>query len=166
MLRCHLMICTAAILAGCGKPASRAADESAAMDTSAPAGPAAQAAPAPEATISLADIAGKWKVRTMDESGSHPVETVWNAMADTSGWTTTAPKRKPEPLRVVAVAGDSIVTESGPRESFILKGVQVTTRNVSRLQDGKLVGVTEAHYTLKDGRDSVARRPSVGTRLP
>jgi len=158
------LICTAAVLAACSKPASRAADENGAMDTTAPAGPA-QAAPAPAATISLADVAGKWKVRTMDESGSHPVETVLNVTADTSGWTTTAPGRKPVAVRVVAVAGDSIVTESGPRESFILKGVQVTTRNVSRLQDGKLVGVTEAHYALKDGRDSVARRPSVGTRM-
>ena len=159
------LICAAVILAGCGKPASRTADEHAAMDTSAPAEPAAQTATAPAATISLADVAGKWKVRTMDESGRHPVETVLNATADSSGWTTTAPKRKPVPVRVVAVAGDSIVTESGPRESFILKGVQVTTRNVSRLQDGKLVGVTEAHYALKDGRDSVARRPSVGMRM-
>jgi hypothetical protein len=159
------LICTAAVLAAGSKPASRAADEHAGMDTTAQAGPAAQAAPTPAATISLADVAGKWKVRTMDESGSHPVETVLNVTADTSGWTTTAPGRKPVAVRVVAVAGDSIVTESGPRESFILKGVQVTTRNVSRLQDGKLVGVTEAHYALKDGRDSVARRPSVGTRM-
>ena len=165
MHRCHLMICAAAILAGCSKPASRPGDETAAMDTSAAAAPAAQAAPAPAAMISLADVAGKWKVRTADESGSHAVETVWNLTADTSGWTTTAPGRKPEPMRVVAVAGDSIVTESGPRESFILKGVQVTTRNVSRLQDGKLVGVTEAHYLLKDGRDSVAQRPSEGARM-
>ena len=155
------LICALAVLAGCSKPASRPADETAAMDTSAAAAPAP---PAP-AAISLADVAGKWKVRTADESGSHAVETVWNLTADTSGWTTTAPGRKPEPMRVVAVAGDSIVTESGPRESFVLKGVQVKTRNVSRLQDGKLVGVTEAHYLLKDGRDSVARRPSEGTRM-
>ena len=161
-MRCFPLICATAILAGCGKPASRAPDEHAAMDTSAQAGPAAQAA---EATISLADIAGKWKMRTTDESGGHPVEAVLNATADSSGWTMTAPKRKPVPVRVVAVAGDSIVTESGPYESFILKGVQVTTRTVSRLQDGKLVGVTEAHYALKGGRDSVARRLSVGTRM-
>ena len=165
-MRCFPLLCAAALLAGCSKPASRAPDEHAAMDTSAPAGPAPQAAPAPAATISLADIAGKWKMRTTDESGGHPVEVVLNATADSSGWTITAPKRKPVPLRVVAVAGDSIVTESVPYESFILKGVQVTTRNVSRLQDGKLVGVNEAHYALKGGRDSVARRPSVGTRMP
>jgi hypothetical protein len=164
-MRCFPLICATAVLAGCGKPASRAADEQAAMDTSAQVGPAAQAAPAPAATISLADIAGKWKMRTTDESGGHPVETVLNATADSSWWTMTAPKRKPVPLRVAAVAGDSIVTQSDPYESFILKGVQVTTRTVSRLQDGKLVGVTEAHYALKGGRDSVARRPSVGTRM-
>ena len=164
-MRCFPLICATAILAGCGKPASRAADEQAAMDTSAQVGSAAQAAPAPAATISLADIAGKWKMRTTDESGGHPVETVLNATADSSGWTMTAPKRKSVPLRVAAVAGDSIVTQSDPYESFILKGVQVTTRTVSRLQDGKLVGVTEAHYALKGGRDSVARRPTVGTRM-
>jgi hypothetical protein len=163
MHRFHL-ICTAVILAACGKSASRAADEHAAMDTSAQAGPAAQAAPAPEATISLTDVAGKWNMRTMDENGKNPVHAVLSATADTSGWTMTAPGRKPVPVRVVAVAGDSVVTERGPYESFILKGVRVRTRNVSRLQDGKLVGVTEAHYALKDGRDSVARRPSVGTR--
>jgi hypothetical protein len=159
------LICAVAILAGCSRPAGRGADERAPMDTSAQAGPATQAAPAPAATVSLADIAGKWKMRTTDESGGHPVEAVLNATADSSGWTITAPKRKPVPVRVVAVAGDSIVTESGPYESFILKGVQVTTRNISRLQDGKLVGVTEAHYALKGGRDSVARRSSVATRM-
>jgi hypothetical protein len=159
------LICTATILAGCSKPASRTTGEHAAMDTSAQAGPAAQAPLAPEATISLANIAGTWNMRTMDENGKNPVHAVLNATADTSGWTMTAPKRQPVPVRVIAVAGDSIVTERGPYESFILKGVQVRTRNVSRLQDGMLVGVTEAHYALKDGRDSVARRPSVGTRM-
>jgi len=164
-MRPFALICAAAILAGCSKPASRAADDHAGVDTSTPAGATADSAPAAAAAISLADIAGKWKVRFSDESGSHAVEVVLNATADSSGWTMTAPKRPPVPVRVVAVAGDSIVTESGPRESFILKGVQVTTRNVSRLKDGKLVGVTEAHYALKGGRDSVSRRPSVGTRM-
>jgi hypothetical protein len=87
------------------------------------------------------------------------------ATADTSGWTMTGPKGKPVPVRVVAVAGDSIVTEAGPFESFIRKGVQVTTRTVSRLQDGKLVGTIEAHYATKSG-DSVSTRRSEGTRAP
>ena len=93
------------------------------------------------------------------------VETELVATADTSGWTLTAPKRKPIPVRVTAVSGDSIVTEAGPFESLILKGVQVTTRAVYRLQGGKLVGTTEARYAM-GGRDSVAHRPTEGTRTP
>jgi hypothetical protein len=161
-MRCFALICTAVVLAGCGKPADRAPQDQAAMDTASPAQAAPAAAPA---TISLADVAGRWKLRTTDESGGTPVETELKATADTSGWTMTFPKRKPVPVRVVAVGGDSIVTEAGPFESFILKGVQVRTRTVNRLQDGKLVGTTEAHYALKGGRDSVARRPSVATRI-
>ena len=53
---------------------------------------------------------------------------------------------KPVPVRVVAVAGDSIVTDAGPYESFVRKGVRVTTRTVSRLESGKLVGTIEARY--------------------
>lgn len=87
------------------------------------------------------------------------------ATADTSGWTMTGPNRKPIPVHVVAVGGDSIVTESGPYESFIRKGVQVRTRSVNRLQGGKLVGTLEARYATKGG-DSVAQRLTEGTREP
>ena len=156
------VISTAVILAGCGKPADRAPAEQASADTSA----MTQAAPVPAATsISLADVAGKWKMRSTDQAGGTPVEFELNATADSTGWTMTSPKRKPIPVRVVAVGGDSLVTEAGPFESRILKGVQVTTRTTSHMKDGKLVGTTEAHYKLKGGRDSVAQRPSVGTRV-
>ena len=99
------------------------------------------------------------------EAGGTPVETDLIATADTSGWTMIGPNRKSIPVRVVAVAGDSIVTEAGPFESFIRKGAQVTTRTVNRLQDGKLVGTIEARYATKAG-DSVAVRRSEGTRAP
>ena len=151
--------CCAAILAACAKSENRAPDDSAAMDT-ATAAPAAPAAPA----LSLADMAGTWKVTTTDEAGGNVVETQLVAAADTSGWTMTGPKRKPMPVRVVAVAGDSVVTEAGPYESFIRKGVQVTTRTVTRLQGDKLVGTLEARYALKGG-DSVAQRKLEGTRV-
>ena len=159
MQRLTLYFCVA-VLAACSK--ERSADDpgtgdQTAMDTA--------AAAAPAATISLADVAGKWKMRSTDEAGGTPVETELVATADTSGWTMTAPNRKPIPVRVLAVAGDSIVTESGPYESFILKGVQVTTRSVNRLQDGKLVGTIEARYATKGG-DSVAQRRTEGTRAP
>jgi hypothetical protein len=149
--------CCTAVLAGCGRPADRTAGEQAAMDTAAP------ATPATSATISLADVAGKWKLRSTDEAGGNPVEVEMIATADTSGWTLTGPNRKPIPIRVVAVAGDSIVTEAGPYESFIRKGVQVRTRSVSRLQGDKLVGTIEARYATKSG-DSVSQRRTEGTR--
>jgi hypothetical protein len=154
------LFCCAAMLAACAKSENRGADDGAAMDT-ATATPATPAAPA---AISLADVAGTWKVTSMDESGGNVVETELVATADTSGWTMTGPKRKPIPVRVLAVAGDSVVTESGPYESFIRKGVQVTTRTVNRLQGDKLVGTMEAHYALKGG-DSVAQRKLEGTRV-
>jgi hypothetical protein len=150
-------ICCTAVLASCGRPADRTADEQPAMDTAAPATRAA--------SISLADVAGKWKLRSTDEAGGTPVEVEMVATADTSGWSLTgpSPNKKPIPVRVVAVEGDSIVTESGPYESFIRKGVQVRTRTVSRLQGDKLVGTVEARYTTKSG-DSVVQRRTEGTR--
>jgi len=160
-MRRFALFCCAAVLGGCAKSENRAADDRTAMDTAA----AAPATPAASPAISLADVAGKWKVRSTDEAGGNVIETKLVATADTSGWTLTGPNRKPVPVRVIAVAGDSIVTEAGPFESFIRKGVQVTTRAVYRLQGGKLVGTTEARYATKGG-DSVAQRPTEGTRAP
>jgi hypothetical protein len=157
-MRRFALFCSAAVLIGCTKP-----DDQPASDTTA----AAPAPPETPATISLADVAGKWIVRTTDEAGGNVVESEMTTTADTSGWTLTLPKRKPIPVRVVAVGGDSIVTEAGPFESVLRKGVQVTTRAVYRLQDGKLVGTTEARYAASaGGRDSVANRPTEATRAP
>ncbi len=154
------VLCCSILLAACSKPADRAAEEQTAMDTT----PANETTPA-AAPISLADVAGKWKVRSTDEAGGTPVETELVATADTAGWTISGAGRKPIPTRVIAVAGDSIVTEAGPYESFVAKGVKVTTRTVSRLRDGKMVGSIEARYATKGG-DSVAIRPMEGTRAP
>jgi hypothetical protein len=87
------------------------------------------------------------------------------ATGDTSGWAFNFPKRKPVPVRVVAVDGDSIVTEAGPFESNLRKGVQVTSRTVNRLQDGKLVGATTARYATS-GPDTVAHFRFEATRAP
>jgi hypothetical protein len=145
----------AVVFVGCAKTEDRPA-----QDTEESA-----AAPAEAPAISLSDVAGKWRVRSTDEAGGTPVESELTATSDTSGWTITFPNRKPVPVRVIAVAGDSIVTEAGPYESVLRKGVQVKTRNVSRLQDGKLVGRVEARFTTKGG-DSVAYRVTEGTRAP
>ena len=148
--------CCAAILAGCGKPKVQPATDTTAV-----------AAPAPEsrAAISLADIAGKWRLRSTDEAGGNVVESDLTATADSLGWTVTRPNGKLVPVRIVAVGGDSIMTEAGPYESALRKGVPVRARMVLRLQEGKLVGTTEARYALKGG-DSVAHRPTEATRAP
>jgi hypothetical protein len=149
----------AAVLAGCTKAEDRSVGAGTTTDTmEAPAG-----APADAANISLSDFAGTWKVRSTDEAGGNPVETELRATADTSGWTMTGPNRKPIPVRVVTAGGDSLVTEAGPYESFMLKGVPVRIRTVYRLQGDKLVGTTEARYKI-GGRDSVAQRRNEGTR--
>ena len=146
--------CCAAMLVGCGK-----SEVQPARDTTA----AAPATPESRAAISLADIAGKWRLRTTDKADGNAVESELTVTADTSGWTVTRPNHKTVPVRVVAVQGDSIVTEAA-YESALRKGVPVRARMVLRLQNGKLVGTTEARYTLSRG-DSVAQRPTEGTRV-
>jgi hypothetical protein len=140
-------------LVGCNRPA----------DTTVGEAPAMEAAPA---TISLADVAGTWNVRSKVEGKESPVVTYdMVATADRSGWSIRFPDREPIPVRVVAVEGDSIVTEAGPFESVLRKGVQVSTRVVNRLQDGKLVGTTVARYQVT-GPDTVAQLSWEGTRAP
>ena len=151
----HLTVfCCAAILVGCGKSEVQPPRDTTAMAPAAPERPAA---------ISLADFAGKWKLRTTDEAGGNAVESGLAATPDTSGWTLTRPDGKVVPVRVVAVAGDSLVLEPAPYESALRKGVQVRARMVLRLQGDKLVGTNEARYHLSSG-DSVANRPLEGVR--
>jgi hypothetical protein len=148
--------CTAAVLAAC----SPAKEQPAAAP---PAAPAAPAAPAP---LTRGDVAGKWIMTTMPADKDTVILTFeMVATASDSGWTVTFPKRKPEAVRVVAVAGDSVVTEAGPYESALRKGVKVWTHSTYRLKDGKLVGIAIAHYAVKTA-DSVRTLRSEGTRAP
>ncbi len=149
--------CIALVLVGCSKPADRPAE-----DTMGEAPAAADAA----AAISLADVAGTWSVRTMPENSDSTLVTSEMVIgADGSSWSLNFPKRDPIPVRVVAVEGDSIMTEAGPFESVLRKGVQVSTQQVYRLQDGKLVGTTVARYAVS-GPDTVRRLRFEGTRAP
>lgn len=149
----RIAIICAAVLVACAKSETEpAADTPAAAPTATP------------ATISLADVAGTWNIRAMDPDGSNVVESQLVATADTSGWTQTR-QGQATPVRILAVDGDSIVTESGPFPSSLRKGVQVRTRTVYRLQGDKLVGTIEGHFATARG-DSVAQRRSEGTRVP
>jgi hypothetical protein len=151
--------CCAVVLLGCGKTKDQSAMDQAAQ----PAADSATMAPAAEAPtpIALADLNGKWKMRvTPEESDSTLLEFTMDAAA--SGWTLHFPKRPPVTTKPVA-DGDSVVADAGPYESALRKGQKVTTHSVYRMQDGKLVGTTIAHYATK-GADSVKTLHVEGTR--
>jgi hypothetical protein len=156
-------LCLAILAAACAKGADRTQDSAAGAVASTP--PAAVPAPAP-AHLSLADVAGKWNVVGTPTEGKDSSTTTFilNATADTVGWTQTFPGRKPMTYSV-RVEGDSIISHTGPYESVRRKGVKVTTDNVIRLQNGKLVGTTVAHYSVKTA-DSVLHLRVEGTKAP
>lgn len=154
-MRFLTLLCCAAVVAGCSKPDAMPAADTAAMVT-----------PPPPAPIALADVAGTWTMQTRAEGNDSVLVTATMvATADTAGWTMLLPGRPVMPVRVVEVAGDSVTTESGPYESVLRKGVQVSTRTVVRLRDGKLVGSTVARYSTA-GADSVLRLRVEATRAP
>ena len=149
--------CIALVLAGCGGTADKA-------ETDAGEAPAMEMEEAP-AGISLADMAGTWNVRGKMEGSDSTVVTYDLSIAPDGSGSIRFPGREPIPVRLVAVEGDSVVTEAGPFESALRKGVQVSTHVVSRMQDGKLVGTTVARYQTT-GPDSVARLTFEGIRAP
>ena len=161
-MRAMRSCCLAVMVLGCGKAADRPADATGEAPAAATAAPA-DAAPA---TLSLADLAGTWKVHSVVE-GNDKVTLDYDLVAtgERSGWTINRSGRDPIPVRVVAVEGDSIVTEAGPFESLIRKGVQVQSRTVMRMEDGKLKGTTTAHYQVSTA-DSVTRLSIEATRAP
>ena len=100
---------------------------------------------------------------TVTESRGSALGYVLTATSTRDGWTISFPDREPIPVRVIAVQGDSVVTEAGPFESAIRKGVQVRTRGVARMVDGKLVGTNRARYEV-EGADTVSVLEFEGTR--
>jgi hypothetical protein len=162
LVRVAIACSTSVLLAGCAK-SDQAAKDSAA---GAAATPAPAAAPAPAPALSLADVAGKWQVRSVPESGADTSATsyVLTATADTTGWIITFPSGLKVPLHV-ALSGDSVITKTGTFASQRRKGVKVTTEGSLKLQNGKLTGMTIAHY-MKAGADSVLHLHTEGTKMP
>jgi hypothetical protein len=152
---------TAFLLAACAKGNNASGTENAA--TTPAATPAPEAAPAPAAAMSFADVAGKWNVRAVPETGdTTPTNYVLTATGDSSGWSIAFPNGLTVPAHP-SVSGDSIVLHAGPYASVRRKGVQVTTDGVLRRQGDSLVGTTVAHYkTTKP--DSVLRLNVQGSR--
>jgi cytochrome oxidase assembly protein ShyY1 len=157
--RVALLGCTILLVAACAKKEEPAKDTVAAM-TPAP------APPAPTPALALADLAGKWQFRSVPLTGKDTSATTWvlDATADTTGWTMTNPDKVTTPLRV-SVAGDSVLVTTPVFSSQRRKGVKVKTETAYRLQDGKLVGITTAHYAGASA-DSVLQLRAEGTRMP
>ena len=153
------LTCVIMLLIACAKT-----DRDAATDTA-----AGTTEMAPTATISLADVAGDWNVMSKPESGTDTTTTRYtlHTTADRTGWTITFADRpqQPVPVRVVAVEGDSIVTEAGPFASVRRQGLQVTTRAVLRKMGDRLVGSTRARYA-STGADTVLILRTEATRAP
>jgi hypothetical protein len=145
------LIVSATLFAGCAKTDKPAADVA----------PPPPPAPAP---INMADMAGTWTVKTMAAGSDSLLLTyTMKATAADTGWMIMLPNRKPMALKVM-VSGDSITTDVGPYESVLRKGVKVSTHGVIRLKDGKLTGMTVAHYSA--GPDSVRNLRTEGTKKP
>ena len=150
--------CCVVVLAGCAKKENAAVDTSSAMAST-----TASTTTTGPAPINLADVAGKWNMRSVPMSGDTSATTyVLTATNNTSGWTLTFPGRAPVPAKVT-VDGDSIMLSAGPYPSVRRKGVSVTTFSVTRLQNGSLVGSTTAHYKVKSA-DSVLMLNTQGTK--
>jgi hypothetical protein len=159
--RAALAVTITLLAAACAKKeastdsAAGAADSTAAM------------APAPAPTLALADVAGKWNVRAVPEAGADtsPTEFVLDAKPDTTGWTMTFAKSGLKVTPSVHTSGDTLMLKAGPFASQRRKGVKVSTESALRVENGKLVGRTTAHYVTK-GADSVTMLRTEGTKAP
>jgi hypothetical protein len=162
LFRVAIACSTTLLLAGCGKSDQAAKDSAAA----AAAAPHPAPAPPPPAPFSLTDAAGKWQIRAVPESGTDTTATTYvlTATADTTGWVIAFPSGLKVPLHVT-VSGDSLISKTGTFASQRRKGVKVMTESSFRIQGGKLVGTSIAHYAGA-GADSVLRLKTEGTKMP
>jgi hypothetical protein len=152
------VLCSALLfIAACSK-SDQAAQDSAKAAAAAP-------APAPAPAVTLADFAGKWAVVASPESGKDTSVTKYTitATADTSGWVIDFPSGVKVPVHVM-LSGDSVMIKTGEFSSQRRKNVKVWTEGSARLQGGKLVGETTAHYQ-KAGADSVLKLKIDGTKM-
>ena len=97
--------------------------------------------------ITLGDVAGHWKVRALAVDRDTVLTTyeLWTS-TDKGAWKIKFDNRPDTiPIRVLGVAGDSIMIQAGPYHSA-LRETMVTTRTTLRLRDGKLFGRSTARY--------------------
>lgn len=125
------------------------------------------AAPAPAGkAVSFLQISGRWNIVASPETGDTTTTAfVLSATTREKGWTITFPHAKPIPSRVLLVAGDSFVIETGPYPSTRRPGAQATSRDVYHLAGSELTG-TSVERSVAAGRDSVIRLRLQGSHAP
>ncbi|AHG93118.1 hypothetical protein J421_5583 (plasmid) [Gemmatirosa kalamazoonensis] len=157
----HLAVFCLVAAVACAKKDTAA--NSTAADTTTPAAVAAPTPP-PPAPLTLADVAGKWNMRAVPDSGDTTATTyVMTATAD-STWTLQFPNGLKVPVKAMA-SGDSITVHAGPYASVRRKGMQVTTDGAFRRQGDRLTGTSTAHYKTTRP-DSVLHLRVEGTKAP
>jgi hypothetical protein len=150
------MFCCALVLANCRTSKDQRSD-----DTMTDHAEEHEAAPVP---VALSEFAGRWTARLMSEDGDSTYGTYeMVATSDSTGWEVRFPNRKPVPVRILAVEADSVITEVGPYESLLRKGVQVMSSSVQWLEGDTMVSRITAHYQTTEP-DSVASLRSEATR--
>ena len=103
------------------------------------------------ADIKPSDVAGTWEGKAMLGPRDSVVATYQlTATATRAGWTLKLPNRPPLPARIIAMGGDSIVTEVGPFESILRRGEMVTTRTTGHYRGDTMSGTIEARYASGD----------------
>ena len=119
--------------------------------------PPAQPKPKPAAQHAAAStkpaIAGTWAMENTVKTTAGKdtvVKSLLTASADANGWVTHLAGRDPILTRVVAMGGDSAVTEAGPFPSVARPGQTVTTRETLHFKDDAVWGTIEARYSNGD----------------
>jgi hypothetical protein len=128
--------------------------------------PPAQKKPAMQhaaAGIKLADVAGTWTMENSVKTAAGKdtvVTSELTAGGDEKSWVTHLAGRDPIPTRIVAMGGDSVVTEAGPFQSVARPGQTVTTHQTLHFKGDAVWGTVEARY----GNGDVVKGSTKGTR--
>ena len=102
------------------------------------------------AGITLANIAGAWSIESTVKTSAGKdtvVTSVLVATPDGKSWVTHLAGRDPIATRVVAMGGDSVVTEAGPFPSVVRPGQTVTTQETLHFKGNAISGTIEARYS-------------------
>lgn len=106
--------------------------------------------PAPATGLKAADVAGTWSFQSnvKNTAGQDTVvSSELSVSADAKTWTTHLAGRDPVVTRVVAMAGDSVVTESGPFPSVARPGQKVRTQETFHFKGNDAWGTIVARYS-------------------